>query len=371
MYIRELEKNKKYRVEITNGLTADGKRNKMTKIIYARNRKDAEKQGLELEKIFKGELSDTNITLTEFTQKWWQSKIDIGERAREMYRDLLRKSILPNLGDYKLKEIKTLHIDNYLIYLTTSEARIDGKDTGYSNKTRLHHLNLLNSIFDQAVKWDYIEVNPCTNAIKPKVKQHEKNILELDEVREMLLAVQNESLKHQALVNLAVYTGARRSEIVGLTWNDIDLYNGVLVFRRGVHANTQNGTFITEGTKNGTEKRVVTIPQRLVNVLINYRESEDFKDTDFLFYSASNKAIPCRPDSTSQWFSRFIKRYDLTKVSLQDIRHTSVSLLIANGVDPNTVAARHGHGVDVSLRVYTHLTKEQEKSTANLLDNLF
>ena len=97
-----------------------------------------------------------------------------------------------------------------------------------SENTILHHYTLIGSILNKAVDWECLEKNPNNKVPRPKIKKHEPNFYDVEQVQTLLRCLENEPIKTQALILLALDTGARRGELTGLDWSDIDLEKGYM-----------------------------------------------------------------------------------------------------------------------------------------------
>ncbi len=374
MYLKQTGENK-WNTIISHGKDSEGKRIKFNKTFKASSREEAKKIAEQYERCIKQgkPIIDLNkLKFKDYLEDFWEHKSsDIKERTREMYADIISNFLVKQFGEMKLREISTRDIDKYILSLAKDGIRRDGKSGGYSPKTRLHHFNLLNSIFEQAVSWEYIEKNPCTKAKRPKQVKVEKQILSKEEIGLMFKELENEKLIYKVFVRVAVFTGARRSEMVGLKWSDINFKENYLTIRRTVHVNEHKGVYVQEGTKNGDASRVVAIPQSVVDLLVEYRKSdESFKDESYLFHKIDDNLSPGRPDRYTKWVRKFQNKYDLKKVCIHELRHTSISLLMNEGANPYSVAKRHGHSVDVALNIYSHDTLEEQKSMVYNMESL-
>ena len=134
------------------------------------------------------------------------------------------------------------------------------EDKGLSDKTIMHYHRLLSSIFTVAVQWQVIFSNPCDRVKPPKVKRKEARYLDEHEAAELLKALDGEPFKYVAMIELLLYTGLRRAELLGLEWRDIDFLNSCIHIKRNSLYVADKGTF--EGsTKNESSNRVIKLPE--------------------------------------------------------------------------------------------------------------
>lgn len=132
--------------------------------------------------------------------------------------------------------------------------------------------------------------------------------------------------------------------------------------------------------KTKTSKRDITIPNALINYLKEIKEERNAKDTDYVIteLNTPNSSIPCKSNNLNSNFTSkidFLNKnndFKIKKISLNGLRHTHTTMLVTNNVNIKIIASRLGHGdIATTLKYYTHVTKEMEKETANLLDKLF
>ncbi len=251
------------------------------------------------------------------------------------------------------------------------------EDKGLSDKTIMHYHRLLSSIFTVAVQWQVIFSNPCDRVKPPKVKRKEARYLDEYEAAELLKALDGEPFKYVVMIQLLLYTGLRRAELLGLEWRDIDYLNRCVHIRRNSLYVADKGTF--EGsTKNESSNRVINLPDNAVQLLKEYKRYQDsiilemgtaWQGTGRLFTTKDGK--PMHPDTLSGWFHEFVKRKGLPDVSVHSLRHTHATLMIANGVDIKTVSSRLGHAsVTTTGNIYTHAIKSADEAAAEVINDI-
>lgn len=173
--------NGKYRVQICNGFKADGKVNRMTKTLTAKNKTDLKNQMNTLEVDFRCGAQQTKIkehTFVGVVEKWKEIELPkIRTNTADRYLDIIDKKLLTAFGNRKLDAIRVLDVEEYLHSLTLDGSRLDGKSGGYAQKTILHHYVILNLLFNCAVKWEYMSVNPCSKIDRPKVDKQEAHFM--------------------------------------------------------------------------------------------------------------------------------------------------------------------------------------------------
>lgn len=251
------------------------------------------------------------------------------------------------------------------------------EDKGLSPKTINHYHRLLSSIFTVAVQWQVIFSNPCDRVKPPKVPRKEARYLDEYEAAELLKALDGEPFKYVVMVQLLLYTGLRRAELLGLEWRDIDFLNKRIYVRRNSLYVADKGTF-TGNTKNESSERPVSLSENAVQLLKEYKRYQDniiqemgtaWQGTGRLFTTKDGK--PMHPDTLSGWVNKFVKRKKLPDVCAHSLRHTHATLMIAAGVNIKTVSSRLGHAsVTTTGNIYTHAIKSADEAAAEVINDI-
>lgn len=250
----------------------------------------------------------------------------------------------------------------------------DGK---LSANTIRHHHVLLSSILTTAVHWQVIESNPVRRVKSPSGSPADFNFYDEDDLVKLFIALQEEPLKYQAIVNLVLDTGLRLSETMGINWNNIDFDTKML----NVDHQRQYiaGYGIIEGDpKTHHGERTIALSDHTIHILKQLKKyqavnklklGEKYSQSDKVFvHEDGTEMFPLRP---SVWWKNFLKRHNLPHITFHQLRHTNATLLIANGMDPVTLAGRLGHGnKNVTLNTYTHAVKSKNKQAASIMDDV-
>ena len=246
-----------------------------------------------------------------------------------------------------------------------------------SEKTiRNYHL-LLSSIFTTAVQWQVIFSNPCERVKPPKVHHKEERYLDEKEAAELIRQLDGEPYQYAVMVQVLLYTGLRRGELLGLEWTDIDFENKFLSVRRNSQYVPSKGVY-DEDPKTEHSRRRIRISDNVVELLKAYKEWQDnnienlgdkWEDTNRLFTKWNGGAM--HPDTISGWFHNFIKRKQLPDVCIHSLRHTNATLMVANGIPIKVVSDRLGHAsVTTTSNFYLHMIQSADDAAANMLNDL-
>jgi integrase len=293
------------------------------------------------------------------------SEIDITERTL--------KGVINGSSTAKSQDIcRTLKIKHNSYFKPSKEIK------PLSNLTILHYHRLISSMLTSAVQWQLILSNPAERVKPPKVEKGEAAHYDEVAIEKMFICLENEPMKYRVMVLLAIYTGLRKGEVCGLEWTDIDFENYRLRVRQTAQYVPGIGT-IEKTPKNETSKRIIALPSIAANLLREYKAlqneerlklGDNWQDHDRLFTQWNGE--PIHPDTISKWFTNFIKRNNLPKLTFHGLRHSNASILIGQGVDIQTISSRLGHArVSTTTDIYSHQLRRPDEEAAEKIDSLF
>lgn len=240
----------------------------------------------------------------------------------------------------------------------------------------LSYHRTLSAILSKAVKWNYIEQNPAARAEIPSAGNKEAAYLEEDEARKMLELLQKEPIKWRTIVTFDLLSGLRRGELLGLYWSDLDYKNQLVRIRRTVNYIPEEGVY-EDTTKSEESDRILKLSKSAFLLLSKYKEWQNrqrellgdvWEDTVGRIFT-SNTGGPMFPDSITKWFSEFIERNNLPKVTVHSLRHTYASLMIADDIPIVIVSKQLGHAqVSTTANIYAHAIKSAQAKAAEVFD---
>lgn len=408
----------KYRVFICNGFKADGKVNRTSKVITAKSLRDAEKQANALEVDFKRgqQVQFTHApTFNDLVEKWREmKKPGMDYKTQERYEGFLKWFMVPYFGTMKVKDIKAYNITDYLKTLEKDGVRKDGKSGGYSEKTIRHHYMFIQTLLSFAVEREMIDLNPCIRLKAPKVHKRHPGYYEDQQIGKLLQCLDSEynnaiiaaggvegtfsfenlnsrqctdifnAYMRKIYILVALVSACRRSEFIGLKVENVRFENNSILINQTGHYTVEKGLYFTSYLKNDSPSKTVDMPVVIMEQLKEYIqirkafiELMGWEDSGYLFISLKTGKVttaggPMMPDIISQWFTKFLKRNNLPKITLHEVRHTSISYLINRGVDIKKVSDRAGHqNTRTTEEIYGHIYAKTRRATADIYDNLF
>ena len=353
-----------------------------------------------------GQIRLEDITTLD-VEKWIKSLKDGSDKEKAKYRLTLDLNATLFKGKSKGQVSKESGIPQ-----TTLNAMLNGKNVIYSNarklacylqmpindvfesvntakplagKTVLHHLSLFNSMINQAVKWGLINENVCKNVNKPKIRKDDTvRCWNKDELNTFMGLIEHEdNINLRTVLILLIQTGMRRSEVLGLSWNDISFEKRTIHIHRTLKYTPEKGKHFGS-TKNETSVRTIPLPDKSIQALKQYKEYQDsiketvgdrWKDCDVLLTSFyfKNLGEPLHPDTVTSWFSKFLDSHvELTKIPLHGLRHTFITQLIYSGMNIINVSRIAGHSsIQTTLNKYTHYIESMNKDYIYSINKLF
>ena len=306
-------------------------------------------------------LQSRHLSLQEYLKDWFEiKKTTLRPRTAYDYERLLTTNIFPELGQIKLKDLTTYRITKF--YTKLSQA---GKG---SRTVRLTH-SILHSALQSALESGVISRNPTIGTMLPRYNQKEMNVLNESQVSQFLIAA--EKSRYKCLYHLAITTGMRYSELVGLKWSDIDWVKGTIKVQRQLQFVPHQGfTYSEPKTKSGI--RTIKLGDTTLKILREQKERQiqnKIPKDDLIFLNSYGTQVYFKRFQKD--FKRVLRQAGLPDIRFHDLRHTAATLMIANGIPVLIVARILGHSKpSVTMNVYGHSSVEMQSDAAKLMENL-
>jgi integrase len=317
--------------------------------------------------------ADTNMlpepsamTVSEYVDTWLIGAHSLSPKTLERYQELADCQIRPYLGPVKLQKLTPEHVQQW-------HGKLIGK--GLSPRTVGHAHRVLRLVLQCAIKNHTLTRNVATVHAAPKAEEREIEILTPDQVAAVLAALNGHPL--YPVVSLALATGMRRGELLGLQWRDIDLDTGTVRVERSVEETRSGLRIKPPKTKRG--RRNITLPSESVAMLRAYKLKQlelrlalgvgNIAPDTVVFGTIEGGLMRPRNLSKSWWRVRTTLR--LQDVPFHAFRHSHASLLIRKGVDVLTVSRRLGHAnASITLNVYGHLIEGADAAAAKAIEGV-
>jgi integrase len=294
-----------------------------------------------------------NLTLGEYLDRWLSGSVrgSVKQSTFDRNEIAVRVHIKPALGRIKLKKLAPAHVQSFY------QDRLDA-GLAPASVNKLHVV--LHKALDQAVKWNMIPRNPTEVVSAPRPTPKEMHPLSAEETRKMLEAAHGDKL--EALYVLAIHTGMRQGELLGLKWQDVDLENATVSVRRTL--TKSGGRLLLGEPKTKKSRRTIQLTEEAVRVLCEHldrqvehiqRLGDLYRDEGLIFASEVGTLI--NPTNLRQRsFGSLLKRVGLPKIRFHDLRHTCATLLLSRNVHPKFVQELLGHAnIAITLDTYSHV----------------
>jgi integrase len=283
----------------------------------------------------------------------------------ERYEQIVRLHIRPVLGKVKLKNLTNTHVRG--LYREKLDAGLSPRTVQYVHVT-------LHKALNQAIADGLIPRN-ATEAVKPpQVLREEMRPLTAEQVRILFDAAKGDRL--EALYILAVTTGLRQGELLGLKWDDIDLEGRTLQVRRTL--TTAKGGPVPSAPKTKGSRRTVRLSQMALEALTSHldhqlgeidRAGGLWCENGLIFASESGEPLS-RQHVTAHRFKPLLKRAGLPEIRFHDLRHTCATLLLSKNVNPKVVSEMLGHAsIAITLDTYSHVLPSMQESAAKAMED--
>lgn len=303
-------------------------------------------------------------TVRQYFLQWLDAvRPSLRVRTVVRYEQFVRLHVLPDLGSLTLTKLSPQHLQR----LYTSRI-----DAGLSPTTVNHLHALIHKALSNAVRWGAVHRNVADLVDPPRHQHFEITTLNAAQTREFLDSAVGNRL--EALFVLAVTTGMRQGELLGLRWRDVDLDAGTLQIRGSMQA-TPDGLRIMEPKTPGSRRQVLLSKQpvealrrhRVAQAAERLRIGAAWGDKELVFCSATGG--PMTPSGLRRSYEPLLKRAGLRRMRFHDLRHTSATLLLGRGVHPKVVSEMLGHTrISTTLDLYSHVSMTMQQQAADAFD---
>lgn len=348
-----------FQVRIYLGIDSDGKKRSHCKTIHG-SESAAKKYAKEYIKRLNTEdpFLSSDLLLTDFIEE--QNERDQTRLAPQTLDT--RESILKRIKNYfkgqLLKNITPIMIARFIQFLE--------KDRCLAPLSVFRYVSILSNFLHKAKKLKLIKENPCEGADLPKQTRKGQTVpLSKEESCRFLAAC--EKIKGGEIFKMALLTGLRPGELLGLTWTDLDLDKGTVKITKAAKHTKAKGAFLDE-PKTASARRCIFLDLSLVNMLKRMKKS-----ACSLLVFPNKKGQLNYPIKLHYCFKKILKLAGIARpFRVYDLRHSHASLLLEKGIPIQAVSARLGHSsINTTLAFYVHARPEQGKAAANMLTELF
>ena len=375
--------NGTYEIKVSCGYGVDGKQRNQYKsykpepgMTKRQIEKEMQRQAILFEEDCKRGQITAAVKFETFAEQWFEEYAKVNLRPTSYARmKQLTKRVYPAIGHKRLDKITARDIQKFITDMLTNGRNLNnGKPL--SRKTAVHHLSFISDVFSYAVRMGMLCDNPCRRVFVPKQEQEEKQIYTIEQVKILYENLKSEPMKYQAYLLLSIYSGYRRSEMLGLEWKDIDFEHDLIHVRRTSQYTSEKGIY-TDTTKTRKSKRVSKMPASIMNLLRQFKADQNeearrlgtkWEDYDRLFTKWNG--APMNPQTPFEWLKGYCERIGIPFRNIHSLRHLHASLLIFEGVDVVAVSEDMGHSVvGTTLNLYSHMLQEAKARNCDAISN--
>jgi integrase len=321
-------------------------------------------------------------TLATFLTDEWLPAIETTIRPStfDSYSRNVRNHVAKHpLGDLGLQKVDAAALNRF--YADLLAGRTSRRPLAPRSVAYIHVI--LHRAFRDAVRWDRLVRNPCDSADPPKPGRSHRSTMRTwsaEEVATFLGKTADHRLS--AAWWVLATTGMRRGELLGLSWDSLDLDASLASIRRTLVTTRarRKGEPGMAWSEPKTDKgwRTVALDAATVAALRAHRARQleerlqlgaEYDDQGLVFCTVFG--TPIHPKTLSWYFDQAVKRAELPRIRLHDLRHSHATLALKAGVHPRVVQERLGHAnVGVTLDTYSHVSMPMQAEAASLVASL-
>lgn len=312
-----------------------------------------------------------DLTVEQFLDEWMETKaMTLSSTTLAWYRYVIARHIAPELGRLRMSQLRPVHVQR--LYASKLQ-QVPGGPKPISRSTARCIHRVLHAALSSAVRLQVIERNPCDAVEVPTGGRPRPRYWRPEEAARFLNAARNDRLF--ALFHLALGTGLRRGELLGLRWTDVDLdRQSLTVSQVRVRAGSE---IVTKEPKTPGSHRSIALSPAVCDTLRRHKEvqsresalmQEAYEDHGLVFAAIDGR--PLNPDYIGcQYFRRLISLARVPEINFHGLRHTHATLLALGGVPLKTVSARLGHSsVKITGDIYSHVLDRMDRGAALQFD---
>jgi integrase len=305
----------------------------------------------------------SKTTLSTYLEKWLidYCRPNLTPKAYERYEGIVRRHLVPALGSILLTQLRPEHLQK--LYSVKLKEGLRPRSVKY-----LHVV--IHKALATAIKRGLLSRNVADGADVPKAQKGEMITWDEDDIARFLKAA--ETTPHYALFYTALFTGARRGELLALRWSDVDLLGAQVSVSRSLHQ-LKDTSFVFTAPKTKTSSRAIALSPSAIPILSGHKEKMGAilpLKADSLVFSTPEGG-PLRPNTVSRAWTMLATRCGVKVIRFHDARHTHASLMLKQGIHPKIVSERLGHsGIAITLDTYSHVAPGLQEAAAASFDKL-
>ena len=314
----------------------------------------------------------SKMLLSQWLDEWQRDYLfGVKPSTAELYRESIQLYVLPHLGQIKLDKL-TGHMIQKFYNELHQPTETDRKPICAKSVKNVH--GILHKSLQQAVKNGLLKANPTDGCVLPRVEKKEINPLSSDQIKALLQLLSGHP--HEYLYQIALFTGMREGELLGLPWSCVDFtHQTILVKQQLQREHKPGGAYLIVPPKNG-KKRYIPMAPSVVKLFTLQRQRQErlrkelglsWQDCGMVFTNPTGGYLSSR--TVYDCFKRLAKKIGAPNARVHDLRHTYAMACIESGVDIKTLQENLGHATAAfTLEVYGHVSRQMQINSANRLE---
>jgi integrase len=338
-------------------------------------RKEAERRLAEwITEIDRGIAVDgTKMTYGEYLRYWLDTYAKHNTRATtcSSYAAYARRYIVPALGSIPLTKLTPAQVQGFYMQ-TLGGARLDNRPGTVSARTVRYCHSIIRESLSHAMKWGMVSRNVADATEPPRAVRPQVRTWDATEATTFLAAAAEDVYAPIWLV--ALTTGMRQGELLGLAWKDVDFQRGTITVRQSLA--TVDGTLILHEPKTRSGRRTIPLSPACIAALRDHQSRQAFhrkaigaawRDLDAVFPNEHGGWVD--QSNLHRNFLRIVGRAAVPRIRFHDLRHTHATLLLKEGVNVKVVSERLGHAsISITLDTYAHVLPSMQQTAADAID---
>ncbi|MCM3572513.1 site-specific integrase [Mesobacillus subterraneus] len=368
-YPKKDEKNGTYYFVLEAGKNATGKRKRIKRTGFKKMNEAKAAMAKMLLDVKSGKmLKENNMFLGQYLDYWLENyaKTNTKPKTYAEYKKIINGHLQPSFQNILLSDLKSTHLQKYY----------NEKLNALSAQSVTHHHRVLSKALNDAIDWEFIDRNVAKGAKPPKPIKREMNTYTAEQLNFLLKTAKEKTPLFFPIIYAAAHTGMRKSELIGLTWTNVDFKTGKIYIRQTI--TEANGKYFFNPIPKNERPRGVKLTSELNKLLLNLKNDyenrqkilgETFNPHNLVFCNSKGNIMV--PSEISRALKRAIKAAGLPDIRFHDLRHSHATILLKANVHPKIVSARLGHSkIQVTMDTYSHLTDSIEAIAVDYLDEM-
>jgi integrase len=309
------------------------------------------------------------LSLKQYLEYWLEDvhKPAIRLSSYMQYRGILDKHIFPFLGHIQVQKLTPQQVQSFY-------ARKEKEGLALGTIRTIHAV--LHNALSHAVSINLVSRNVSDVVNPPRLVKHERHPLTIEQAQKLLQHVQGHSL--EGLITVALATGMRRGELLGLRWQDIHFDTKSLQIQRTISRQRKKGIVESE-PKTSRGRRNIILPPFAIEALKQHHTRQlearlkvgsAWEESNFVFCNGHGGFL--EPSQLHIMFRNLLKEVGLPQIRFHDLRHSAATMMLTMGVHPKVVQELLGHSsISLTLDTYSHVLPSMQQEAMDKLNALF